>query len=742
MSRYVIVVHGIGEQRSNETVLAVVNRFAEARAHDPSGAQIWPPGNVLSLGMASGQSGPWLEFEHIPVSWPPATQAPFMGERPPESRLGENLRFVDLHWADLMQKSFKSVGESPEQWTANVIGRLQRKGGLGVRQAPPYWAVETLRLLRDTVVLLRKILLVRDLKEFDDLIFNKFLGDVQLYAEYLKVRGQAVRRFHEVIARIEETDPGARYTIVAHSLGTVMSLDALLYAHADLALRAGLTTTSVPNLPFPGFLEAAGSNASGAEGWIRRLAGGKPSGYPLGALAGATPGERVAHALAGPPSKDSTGMGLSPEEASRLAFLDTSWRERVDAFVTLGSPIDKYLVIWWLNYKYLGSTDWLAEVDHKIQHYNYSDEQDPVGHKLDVAASAPAFARVFETKEDRVFNRYAVPGLAHTQYWKDLPLFRWILDRTVDSQPSPPDSDPRVPEQRVPEPEWFNEAIYKKVLAYSYKVVPLAVVGLDFAAFTWAWYSNSWHSCAIATFLFVAICLIGRHLIDLCVWWRRILISKDSAMRVDAPGFGRADYRATRRRLGHAFRRRLLASQVTFLILSGAASGLYFAIRSGPVGWKRPVFMLAVTVATLVVWIRMFRTADVAWTHSDGECYPVEHPRGENLAATAIRVYGPVILAILAGLIGVRYLARLSSRVAGWIDRLPGLTDHAVDIAFVIASLLVVAAIVYTYLRLRFTLVQRAHAAQPTEPVCFCCYVGLSCERHSERAPAASAQVA
>ena len=29
--RYIIVVHGIGEQRKNETVLHVINRFSEAR---------------------------------------------------------------------------------------------------------------------------------------------------------------------------------------------------------------------------------------------------------------------------------------------------------------------------------------------------------------------------------------------------------------------------------------------------------------------------------------------------------------------------------------------------------------------------------------------------------------------------------------------------------------------------------------------------------------------------------------
>ena len=40
-------------------------------------------------------------------------------------------------------------------------------------------------------------------------------------------------------------------------------------------------------------------------------------------------------------------------DAGRFALLDTGWIQRVRSFVTLGSPIDKYLTIWWLNYGYL-----------------------------------------------------------------------------------------------------------------------------------------------------------------------------------------------------------------------------------------------------------------------------------------------------------------------------------------------------------------------------------------------------
>ena len=51
--RYVIVVHGIGEQRKNETVINVVNQFARARRKGNARRDL----DVLSLGRASGQTG-------------------------------------------------------------------------------------------------------------------------------------------------------------------------------------------------------------------------------------------------------------------------------------------------------------------------------------------------------------------------------------------------------------------------------------------------------------------------------------------------------------------------------------------------------------------------------------------------------------------------------------------------------------------------------------------------------------
>src|SRR5258706_4138074 len=92
-------------------------------------------------------------------------------------------------------------------------------------------------------------------------------------------------------------------------------------------------------------------------------------------------------------------------------------------------------MMWWLNYEHLVKTDWIADpAAAKIRHFNYCDEQDPVGHRLDMAATAKAVDAVFEKVEDLVFYRYWIPGAAHVAYWKDRPLFNRILDLIVDGK--------------------------------------------------------------------------------------------------------------------------------------------------------------------------------------------------------------------------------------------------------------------------------------------------------------------
>lgn len=176
--RYVVVVHGMGESRFNETVLSVVNRFAEAR----SGRSWPPPSDIVSLGMACGQTGietlpsglPWLEFSQIPCQPLPQSVDPFYGNA---ESTGKNLRFVDMHWGNLLQDAWLDVGQDPNDWLDALIGRLRRKAYKDGKV--PQWALETIGVLRDTVRLVHGILRFK-LKDFDELAFGKCLDDVHV----------------------------------------------------------------------------------------------------------------------------------------------------------------------------------------------------------------------------------------------------------------------------------------------------------------------------------------------------------------------------------------------------------------------------------------------------------------------------------------------------------------------------------------------------------------------------------
>ena len=480
---YVVVVHGIGEQRKNETVINVVNRFAEARR----GAEADDNRDVLTLGQASGQTDlpklpvtkqPWIEFHGIP-SDPNAApgRGVFLGER---SSTGDNLRFVDLCWSDVMQESIGHVGQDVRVWAKGLLGRLLRKHedaetANNSSAQVPLWIRRVLYLLADTLLLVRFAMNFR-FKEMKDLVFVKFLGDAQLYGEYSRCRGRAVRRFHEMMAKIEfehgareqeRTRPRiARYVVIAHSLGSIMSFDALLYASATCDVRRGRDCQWV----FPGYL--------GDDDEVRECE----------------------HAEA----KDS------------FAFLDTGWIKRVQSFVTLGSPIDKYLTIWWLNYRYLlRRAGCFQPTDSpRIAHFNYCDELDPVGHNLDVACQTPAYKEVFECCEDVVFNRYAVPGAAHNEYWTDQGLFGWILTRGVDGG--------RAGEDECKRPQWFSSWVYCRLLFWLYSAVPLLILLGTYASLSLAFQAPGWRTAAIAAAAFSFLAYFGRRLIDLSIWWRQI----------------------------------------------------------------------------------------------------------------------------------------------------------------------------------------------------------------------------
>ena len=243
--------------------------------------------------------------------------------------------------------------------------------------------------------------------------------------------------------------------VIAHSLGSVMSFDALMYASAKPNVRKG----ECGHWEFPGYRESSNGNCNEA-----------PS---------------------------------------------TDWIRRVESFVTLGSPIDKYLMIWWMNYRYLCTADCLEDTDGdergRIRHFNYCDELDPVGHHLEVVSGTNGYKAIFKKCEDIVFNRYGVPGVAHNEYWVDLELWRRILAQSVDKREGSNDV-----------PAWFVKRKYRQLLRWLYVWVPLAVVGVGGGALTLALAVSSWQTAVVSAGTFAVVLYLGRRLIDLAVWWRQV----------------------------------------------------------------------------------------------------------------------------------------------------------------------------------------------------------------------------
>jgi hypothetical protein len=142
-------------------------------------------------------------------------------------------------------------------------------------------------------------------------------------------------------------------------------------------------------------------------------------------------------------------------------MLDTGWIRFVRGFMTIGSPIDKHLVLWpklWdgLNLgrrtHVAGPGDGVAHhtLERPIKWRNYYDFGDPIGFKLETAVrflqlrNCDAFE--FETsKHDFGFSRYWLPGKAHNDYWGDPEVFGHFIDDVVfpvaqPEKPVPPKS--------------------------------------------------------------------------------------------------------------------------------------------------------------------------------------------------------------------------------------------------------------------------------------------------------------
>lgn len=133
-----------------------------------------------------------------------------------------------------------------------------------------------------------------------------------------------------------------------------------------------------------------------------------------------------------------------------------AWIRQVHGFVTLGSPIDKHLILWPRLFDRFKQPD--AKLNHEIRWANYVDYGDPVGFDLDTARdwiTARGYANVlkFDARDDYSFRRYPVPGKAHVDYWTDPEVFSHLIQTVVAPKPLT-DEEAKI-HAKGPPPRWW-----------------------------------------------------------------------------------------------------------------------------------------------------------------------------------------------------------------------------------------------------------------------------------------------
>jgi len=391
ITRFVVAIHGIGNQRRCETIRSAANQFADF---------INPGSPVQPLGHYNlGGDG------HVVVSRVAGLPS-----------MGGDIGVAEVYWADVprdLARRGDTLDES-KAWARTVAARAQKlyqdnvypnvaktrnagqrdelrdqkeqdfKQASGVIEE----IVEGVAVLENLMFLAGKA----GIAQFDlGALLADYIGGIQLVADFAFYRNEIVGRFHD--AMIEIVKQSSEYCdldelqiyLVAHSEGTVVTLAALLEALLPLAQR-------------------------------RR-----------------------------------TG-------ASRT---DMRWIRYVRGLMTIGSPLDKHVLLWpnlWTDIG-LASPEDILSGRHgtpgnfhippaKIRWYNYYDLGDPVAYDVSETRryiEGLGCQEAFQWRDsesqiaDYGFSRYLWPGYAHVEYWTDEGVFRhFIRNVAFEGQGSEP----------------------------------------------------------------------------------------------------------------------------------------------------------------------------------------------------------------------------------------------------------------------------------------------------------------
>ncbi len=143
-----------------------------------------------------------------------------------------------------------------------------------------------------------------------------------------------------------------------------------------------------------------------------------------------------------------SGERMVPAEQGEGARIDSipgggvpEWLTKVSGYLTLGSPIDKHLLLWPGLFESFDFTPACSVFGpgRTIQWRNYYDYGDPVGFELDTAREFLAQHTEcapfeFEPQHDIGFARYMLPGKAHTDYWDDPAVFEHYIADVIKAE--------------------------------------------------------------------------------------------------------------------------------------------------------------------------------------------------------------------------------------------------------------------------------------------------------------------
>ena len=349
----------------------------------------------------------------------------------PDGSALQKIGFAEVFWADIPRQVVKEEDtlEETKAWGATVVSRAQaaysRKvsGDRQLKGEDFKLAGGVVDEIVETIAVLENLLAVFEkmgLFKFDLApLLRDYIGDVQIVTEFSYYRQKIVARFHSAMAQIvarffkEYPNGTPEIYIVAHSEGTVVSFLGLLEALSG----RGVADPDAPDEP------------------------------------------------------DTTDTAAPPAPLTPPAPPD--WIRFVRGFMTIGSPIDKHLVLWpklWDKLDLASRREGPAVVfgpsagaqrlrlEQPIQWRNYYDYGDPIGFKLESAVEflKEQHCQAFEfdtNRHDFGFSRYWLPGKAHNDYWGDPEVFGHFIDDVVMRAPAPaaltlPAPAPRPPESR------------------------------------------------------------------------------------------------------------------------------------------------------------------------------------------------------------------------------------------------------------------------------------------------------